>query len=417
MWLGTFSGYSASQALLDNSQFLKVPAPQLQSIYLDPTQAWSTGMLNASYILGICSNAAIAHISVPMVIGYGPGGSGYGTSPQGPTDSAGTGTAATLTITASSGTGFTFRYNSGAVSTVTFPYNATASQIAAALNSTAGISGATATLSPNNPGVFLITFPLTSAITPSLLTTTVGGTLTAGATMWLSDVGSGTWNTLFTQVFTNMVMAHNPATNPIILRFGWEMYGSSGFGWPWCTSAQATNHKNAWITLVGLARAVSSSFKFDWGGGIPSQYNPITGGAWPGASYVDYITADVYENQGGNLNGAANWAVIAVSLVPGLAFAQAQGKLFGIPEFALWGVNGAYWGDDPAWIEASYYWMRENEPFLAYMSYFNNPGSTSLSGAPNSGAVFTQLFGGWAPILGGVKTFRFLTAGSNRLRV
>jgi hypothetical protein len=52
---------------------------------------------------------------------------------------------------------------------------------------------------------------------------------------------------------------------------------------------------------------------------------PWIDGAWPGAQYVDYFSADVYENQGGNRNGSSNWNVIAASLAPGMAFAQSEG--------------------------------------------------------------------------------------------
>jgi hypothetical protein len=231
-------------------------------------------------------------------------------------------------------------------------------------------------------------------------------------TMTLADVGAGVWDALFTQVFEAVA-----GTRPdCILRLGWEMYGNGGF-YPWSGPALASQYRAAWIDLVNCARAVSSSFQFDWNGGVGyNGYSPITGGAWPGASYVDFITADVYENQGGSLNGAANWAVIAASLAPGLSFAQSQGKPFCIPEFGLWPASGSLWGDDPAWIQAAYAWMRANQNALGYVLYFNDPASAhDLNENPDSAAAFTASFGAWGRQLAGLPG-RFMTVAGVRSR-
>jgi hypothetical protein len=232
--------------------------------------------------------------------------------------------------------------------------------------------------------------------------------------MTLADVGNGIWDNMFKKVFQT-ISAARPAC---ILRIGWEMYGNAGF-YPWSGPSLASQHQAAWIDLVTLARSVSSSFQFDWNGGVTyAGYSPWIDGAWPGAQYVDYFLADVYENQGGNRNGSSNWNVIAASLAPGMAFAQSEGLPFSMPEFGLWGVNGSYWGDDPAWIEAAYYWMRQNASYLGYVPFYNGStsSSTNLVNCPNSAAVFSSLFGGWARAQSG-DALRFVTAGTNRFRV
>lgn len=424
--VGFWSGASPTQGRIDAAQYLGISSgPPTQLTFLggfqvSSTQSWANVMANPYYV-EICANAGRCVLSIPMVVGYsGSGGTGLGWSPQGPADTLGTGTAATLTISASSGSGYSFSYNGGAASTSTFPYNATAAQITSALNSTAGISGATATLSPNlgtGSNTFLITFPLASAITPSLLTTTVGGNLlTTGATMHLGDVGAGIWNTLFTLTFQAAVNGRNPAVYPTVLRMGWEMYGSAGFGYPWCTAAQSANHKAAWITLWGLAKAVSSSFLFDWNGGIAyGGYDPMTAGTYPGDQYVDYISCDVYDNNGG-LFGQAGWNAFAPQLAEGVAFAKAHGKPFCIPELGLWASNNYGGGDDPAWLEAAYYWLRANISSNGYVMYFNDNNQLGPGGYVNGATIIQSLFGAWAREAIGQTGYRFLTAGTNRYR-
>ena len=104
--------------------------------------------------------------------------------------------------------------------------------------------------------------------------------------MTLTDVAAGVWDNLFTQSFQTIAAVRPDA----ILRIGWEQYGN---GWyAWSGPAQAAAYQAAFIHLVGLARTVSSDFKFDWDGGVSyAGYNPMTQGAWPGAEYVDYISS------------------------------------------------------------------------------------------------------------------------------
>ena len=233
---------------------------------------------------------------------------------------------------------------------------------------TPGASGTGQSTSPSSPS---------GAATPTLMT--------------LADVGAGVWDAQFTKVFQSIA-----AVRPdCILRIGWEMYGT-GSWFNWSGPALGAQHKAAYIDLVNCARKVSSQFQFDWNGALNvTGYDPITMGAYPGAQYVDFITADIYENFGGP--GAAGWAKTVALLQPGFNFAVAQGKKWGIPEFGLWPTNNGGSGDDPAWIQAAYTWLHANEANIAYILYFNNPGSSmSLQQCPNAAAVFEQTFGTWA---------------------
>ena len=262
-------------------------------------------------------------------------------------------------------------------------------------------SGSGQTTSPQNPS---------NATTPT--------------TMTMADVASGVWDAMFTTGFT-LIAASRPNC---ILRIGHENYGN---GWyPWCGAALSTLHTACFQHLVTLARTVSSSFKFDWNGAQNyTGYDPMTAsGAYPGDSYVDYISADWYDGLGFTAGtwmngGAAGWnAAVTQYLVEGLAFAIAHGKPFCIPEFGLgqttYNPSGGLPEDDPNWVKAAYTWMRANEANLGYVLYFqneggSNPGSLNLN--PQSAAVFAQLFGAWARQNAGISN-RF-TSANGRSRI
>jgi len=208
--------------------------------------------------------------------------------------------------------------------------------------------------------------------------------------MTLADVGKGIWDVQFTKVFQAIASVRPDC----ILRIGWEMYGTGSF-FNWSGPALSADHKAAFIDLVNCARKVSSKFQFDWNGAIACNgYDPITAGSYPGDEYVDFITADVYQNWNGTSPGASGWASIADLLQPGFDFAKAHGKKWGSPEFGLWPTNAGGSGDDPAWIQAAYNWVKTNKDNIGYILYFNNPGSSmSLQQCPKSAVVFENTFG------------------------
>jgi hypothetical protein len=140
-----------------------------------------------------------------------------------------------------------------------------------------------------------------------------------------------------------------------------------------------------------LARSVSPSFNFVWDGGVVyGSYDPMTQGAWPGASYCDYIGSDVYDAQA--YGGATGWAEVVAGLAEGIAFAQANGKTYAISEFGL-----DDYGDDWQWFEAAYWWMRANAASLGFVLLFNDGASSphSLNQNPQSQAIWTKRFAAW----------------------
>lgn len=256
-----------------------------------------------------------------------------------------------------------------------------------------GASGSGQTTSPQNPS-----------------------NVTTPTTMTLTDVAAGVWDNLFGQVFS-MIAGIRP---DCIIRLGHEQYGN---GWyPWNGAGLYTQYGNAYRHLVTLARTYSASFQFDWNGNIAyASYDPTV--AYPGDAYVDFMTADVYD--GYAPGGAAGWAAYRDAvLTAAVSFAVSRGKPFGFTEFGTFAIGySSGYGDDPEWLKAAYYWIRQNHANMAFACFFNHYGgdpATDGSGAlqrnPQMGAVFKALFGTWAQQLGGQTTHRFISSGSNRLR-
>lgn len=243
--------------------------------------------------------------------------------------------------------------------------------------------------------------------------------------MTLDDVTAGVWDGLWSGGFANVAATYPNA----ILNICPEMYGPGW--WPHSGIGMGYKNRDAYRHLVTLARSVSSTFEFNWNGGFDlhtvNGYGPtdITN-FYPGDSYVDYISADVYDTLPGG-SGAASWASRAAELDVGVAFAKVHGKPYcinewGLQNFAQTGVGN---DDDPVFIQEAYKWCRANEPYLGYVNIFNNgPGDSDYSGTlwdgglwnnPQSAATFKALFGAWARNLAGQTTHRFVTPGLGQI--
>lgn len=243
--------------------------------------------------------------------------------------------------------------------------------------------------------------------------------------MTLDDVTAGVWDGLWLGGFANIAATYPNA----ILNLCPEMYGP---GW-WPHSGIGLGYKNrdAYRHLVTLARSASSTFEFNWNGGFDLHtvhgYGPTDiANFYPGDSYVDYISADVYDTFAGG-DGVASWATRAPELDVGVAFAKTHGKPFCINEWGLQNIAQTGFGndDDPAFIQEAYKWCRTNEPYLANVNFFNDgPGDSDYSGGlwdgglwnnPQSAATFKALFGSWARQLAGATTHRFVTPGFGQI--
>lgn len=386
MYLGVCDGNGNN---VDAAAFLGSSlASQIANCYLDYTQSWTNGMIS-SYYINQCAGAGRALVTIPLLVGPRTGGTASATL-SAPLVSGTPITSIPVNPLPGAITCWTMWLSSGSNQqefSIQTPVAQGATSISLSYAQTPNFSYPTSSLvdaSGSGPG------QTTSPQNPSNANTPT--------TMTLADVASGVWDALFTDCFTTIANAQPNA----ILRLGWEIYGNGW--WPWNGVANAASSKAAYIHLVTVARAVSPTFQFCWDGGLVyNSYDPMTQGAWPGAAYVDYVSADTYDS---NIGGSAGWALVEPAA--GLAFAQANGKLFAIPELGL-----ASNGDDYEWINASAQWCQAAGASMGFLLYFNNPntGSNALNQNQQSASVFTQLFGALARQNAGISP-RFTVPGS-----
>jgi beta-mannanase len=103
--------------------------------------------------------------------------------------------------------------------------------------------------------------------------------------------------------------------------------------------------------------------------------------AWPGASYVDAVGIDAYDQSWASPQTPTNaWnQTTAPTLVAAHNFAAAQGRPLAVCE---WGVairtDGHGLGDDPLYVTNMINWMKNAPDDVVYESYFDaNDGTTN----------------------------------------
>jgi hypothetical protein len=219
----------------------------------------------------------------------------------------------------------------------------------------------------------------------------------------LAQGATGAYNQYFVTLAQAMVAGGQGSA---IMRPGWEFNG----GWyPWSAKGQASNFVAYWQQIVNAMRSVAgANFKFEW--------NPTLGDTgigdlatyYPGNSYVDYIGADVYDQQWANYPGAAVEFAQLQTETYGLnwlsAFAAQQGKPITLPEWGLGqgpGANGGpvtssgqevSGGDNPTFINDIAQWITTNNVFEA--TYFDFSFSAlSATVNPNSYKALATDFG------------------------
>jgi hypothetical protein len=154
-------------------------------------------------------------------------------------------------------------------------------------------------------------------------------------------------------------------------------------------------------TAIAMRSAPRSNFKFDWNVDAGYRNIPLSD-FYPGDDVVDYIGVDSYDS--GVPAGVSNrWNYLynePDGLGQVLAFAEAHGKPFSIPE---WGVNPTTvndgGGDDPAYVNGIAHLVQSND--VAYQSYFfNESWAQGLASYPNSQAAYIAAFGNADAITG-----------------
>jgi hypothetical protein len=201
------------------------------------------------------------------------------------------------------------------------------------------------------------------------------------------SVTAGSYDSYFTTLGQKLAgLGTNPATgqpyqNQIVVRLGHELNGN---WYRWGTPTQtAANYKAAFAHVVGVIRAAGATgVKFEWN--LALTGSSISGGlsaAYPGNSYVDIISVDVYDDYNTGwlniVNGGSS--VMSGGLNGFRAFAKSQGK----PEaYTEWGCditnpNGNQ--DNEFFIASMYQFMLAGD--VDHHNYWN-----THSGGPN-GAI------------------------------
>ena len=191
-----------------------------------------------------------------------------------------------------------------------------------------------------------------------------------------------------------------------IIRLGWELAGSWALWWAEPAPAAYAEY---WRQVVTTMRSVpGADFSFDWNGGTGEQnWDPSE--AYPGDSYVDYISIDIYDEAPGYTSNnppvAATQRWWQDSALDGpyaldwtAEFAAAHHKPMGIPEWGLIDLpNGEGGGDDTTFLKDMYHFITTHD--VAYADYFDhdagNGDESDLTDGnfPKAAALYPVLFG------------------------
>ena len=209
----------------------------------------------------------------------------------------------------------------------------------------------------------------------------------------LAEGAAGDENANFVAIAKNLVAL---GFGNAVLRPGWEFDGT---WYPWSveSDADAANFATYWQNIVTSMRSVpGANFKFLWS---PAGFQSLSwdiNDAYPGNSYVDDVSLDVYDwswdtsifPPSGNPNNTATVAqsnaVFSELLTDteGLnwlaSFAQAHDEPIVIPEWAVTIRNDGHGlGDDPTFINNMDSWFITNH--VAWSIYFTDDAADNAS--------------------------------------
>jgi hypothetical protein len=243
------------------------------------------------------------------------------------------------------------------------------------------------------------------------------------------QVAAGGDDSYFKTLAQNLV---NGGFGTSYIRLGWEFNGN-WMGWSICDSqgagltSWASDFVPAFRNIVTSMRSVSgANFKFIWNP-LDSSNTGCAGASlenfYPGDSYVDDVSLDVYDGIGGTVSDSARWSDMLTGVNTGgytpvkpdsingqsfqgyglnwlAAFGKEHNKEVGLPEWGLCpsGNNGGG-GDDPYFVTQMADWIKANAtgPAIFWNDndgtlQLNIPGYTSSS-TPNATAAFKAAFG------------------------
>ncbi len=207
-----------------------------------------------------------------------------------------------------------------------------------------------------------------------------------------ADCYNGKYDSSYKIVATT-ISARDPAA---ILRFGHEMNGN-WYDWSMDGPAgTAAEYAQCYQHIVGVFRAISPKFLFDWNPGLGMWAGLDGVRTYPGDAFVDFVSLDMYEDSqwfkgtpderwqyflDGDGRGLTYWA----------KFVKDHNKQLGFDE---WASNI----DDGSLIGHMAQWMKDNPTH--HQMYWDSDAAFkgSFASNPNNGKAFQQLFG--APVVG-----------------
>lgn len=226
--------------------------------------------------------------------------------------------------------------------------------------------------------------------------------------MSFADVAAGKADTYYNTWAVNV----KPTYPQLYIRIGWEQ---NGWWYPWSIRFDAANNYANWIAafrrIVTVVRNVLPNCKIVWNPNL-GETAPNPQVCWPGASYVDIISGDLYDNfwSGGSQGPEKRWAETLQPTQGGWglnamkSFATAQGKPMAISEWGA-GINNSNpsqsYGDDPVWIQHCIdYFDANNFDHIFYWDFNDGTGYNGLvndNSKPDQGAILKTWMGGAAP--------------------
>jgi hypothetical protein len=204
----------------------------------------------------------------------------------------------------------------------------------------------------------------------------------------MADAAGGAYDSRVTQIFASIFNLLDPTQSIIRIRLGWEFNSppmdANGNFQPWGTGNDATTqgyYVQIFQRYVNIARGISAKFKFDWvmnPGSFP--FAPC----YPGDTYVDRIGMDMYPGLNDkNVYRAPNVVTPQAQAAmfnyfmgqqygpyEAKAFADARGKPFIIPEFAI------EWDNGQTFMDLFWNWMVSGSNPVAAIGIWNESSAT-----------------------------------------
>jgi hypothetical protein len=213
-------------------------------------------------------------------------------------------------------------------------------------------------------------------ILPSSFSPNADVNVTSGSAYGLAQGAAGAYDAHFVTLANALV---HEGQGSAIIRLGWEFNG----GWfPWAANGSASHFVTYWQHIVTAMRSVpGQQFTFEWNPTLGDLSVGNLADYYPGDHYVDYIGADVYDQNWETYPGAAAEFATLETETYGLnwlaSFAKQHDKPITLPE---WGLGtgrsdgGApiratgkevAGGDDPTFVDDMSAWIRAHHVFEA----------------------------------------------------